>query len=59
MEDSDGKPEAPAPPGARHASGDVEVAAYLGIAQERENAQRERPPGAAPPAPEAGGDRRY
>ena len=49
MEDSDGKPEAPAPPGARHASGDVEVAAYLGIAQERENAQRERPPGAAPP----------
>ena len=49
MEDSDGKPEAPAMPGARHASGDVEVAAYLGIAQERENAQRERPPGAAPP----------
>lgn len=49
MEDSDGKPEAPAPPGARHASGDVEVAAYLGIAQERENAQRERPPGDAPP----------
>ena len=49
MEDSDGKPEAPATPGARHASGDVEVAAYLGIAQERENAQRERPPGAAPP----------
>lgn len=49
MEDSDGKPEAPAPPGARHASGDVEVAAYLGIAQERENAQRERPPEGAPP----------
>ena len=49
MEDSDGKPEAPASPGARHASGDVEVAAYLGIAQERENAQRERPPGVAPP----------
>ncbi len=49
MEDSDGKPEAPATPGARHASGDVEVAAYLGIAQERENAQREHPPGGAPP----------
>lgn len=49
MEDSDGKPEAPAPPGARHASGDVEVAAYLGIAQERENAHRERPPEGAPP----------
>ncbi len=49
MEDSDGKPEAPASPGARHASGDVEVAAYLGIAQDRENAQRERPPGVAPP----------
>ena len=49
MENSDGKPEAPAPPGARHASGDVEVAAYLGIAQDRENEQRERPPGAAPP----------
>ena len=49
MEDSDGKPEAPAPPGARHASGDVEVAAYLGIAQERENAQRERPPEGTPP----------
>ena len=49
MEDSDGKPEAPAPPGARHASGDVEVAAYLGIAQDRENAQRERPPEGAPP----------
>ena len=49
MEDSDGKPEASATPGARHASGDVEVAAYLGIAQERENAQRERPPGGAPP----------
>lgn len=49
MEDSDGKPEAPAPPGARHASGDVEVAAYLGIAQERENAQRDHPPEGAPP----------
>ena len=49
MEDSDGKPEAPATTGARHASGDVEVAAYLGIAQERENAQRERPPEGAPP----------
>ena len=36
-------------PGARHASGDVEVAAYLGIAQERENAHRERPPEGAPP----------
>ena len=49
MEDSDGKPEAPTTTGARHASGDVEVAAYLGIAQERENAQREHPPGGAPP----------
>ena len=49
MEDSDGKLEAPAPPGEWRASGDVEVAAYLGIAQEREHAQRERPPGGAPP----------
>ena len=49
MNAPDDNPAPLLPPGARRASGDVEVAAYLGIAQERESASPQRPPEDAPP----------
>lgn len=55
MDAPDDNPAPLLPHGARRASGDVEVAAYLGIAQERESAAPPRPPQDAPPSlkPEA------